>query len=187
MSAPQPKEKVPFVGTVLGPYMGYKQLLHITQPDRKLASTFRLLHEWWPERTMETAQCIMAPVIHYFGAHLPPHPSGAGDQRVPHEEHSCGYYMCYRFQEATNGTSAHNRIAATQGTGYDCIALVAAWGDVIHHEKGLRSSHMEIAAFYRGGDNLSTEIEDLAELMGVPCLDLAGLDALAKDMGVLCA
>jgi hypothetical protein len=183
MSVPQTKEKVPFVGTVVGPYMGYKQLLHITQPDRKLKSTFRLSHEWWPERTMETAQCMVAPCIPYFGRALPPHP--ATDDRVPHEDHSCGYYMHYAFQGAAKA-STHNGIHTAQGMGYHCIALVAAWGDVVHHKKGLRSSDMEVVGFYRGGDDLSTEISALAEEMGLPCLDLAGLDALAKDMGVLC-
>jgi hypothetical protein len=70
---------------------------------------------------------------------------------------------------------------------FDVIALVAAWGDVVHHKTGLRSSHMEIVALCQWFDPQDAKTQRLAEEMDVPFTDLNGLHALAKDMGVLCA
>lgn len=159
-------KEVPHVGTTVGPVVGYKVL---ESDGPRVVSCFKRSYEWWPKRTSETADC---------------RPALTGDRQhwVPHDRHTCGFYLFYELQRAMHDAleykSVKNRV-------YDFVALVAAWGRVVHHERGCRASHMEILAVHNGPYHFRDELESLAAAMDLPFLTTKELQQFAAESGVL--
>jgi hypothetical protein len=161
-SAMKPKKRpppdVPFVGTVFGPYVGFKSMEYRdTVGKKRIVSAYRSSVEWWPHRTVEVADCrVSDSAINPKPTHL-----------VPADGHWCGFYMFCEIEAAVE-TALLTRHTNPHIT--DFVAMVAAWGDVVHHESGLRSSHMEIIALHNGPYDFPRGRQELASEMGVPYL-----------------
>jgi hypothetical protein len=162
-------EEIPYVGTVFGPYVGYKVLEYDGREDHRIVSCYKDKYEWWPNRTSEEADCRPG----YMGATV--------HDRLD-EKHTCGYYLFYDLDEAIK---VARRFVTVRPVVSDFVALVAAWGSVVHHRLGLRSSQMEILAFHDGNYKLKDDLEEVAALMDIPYLKRGELEELAKESGVM--
>jgi hypothetical protein len=158
---------IPFVGTTIGPYVGFRVFEYDGRNSPKVMSPYKDTFQWWPKRTREKAYCW-------------PDPTSSHD--APVDDHACGYYLYYELDDAVTTAS---RFKTALPLLCEFVGLVAAWGAVVHHEKGLRSSDMEILAFHDGPYDLKSKIEEVADEMGVPYLKTDDLLEFAKESGVL--
>lgn len=105
---------------------------------------------------------------------------------APEEKHTCGFYLHYDIDRAV---SISRMFHTTIPNRFDFVALVCAWGKVIHHETGCRSSEMEILALhddpYRLKVKFKAKLTHLGKLMDVPLLARHEIIELAKESGVL--
>lgn len=161
--------EVPYVGTVIGPYVGWKCLEYDGRKSPKVVSPYKPSFKWWPERTLVKADC--RPTV-----------GGKCDHDIPDERHSCGYYLYYDLDDAIADAKS---FTTTRPIVSNFVAMVCAWGKVIHHDSGLRSSHMEIVALHDGPYSFRDCLKDVASEMGIPCLGRDELYELAKETGVL--
>jgi hypothetical protein len=162
-------KEVPYVGMVLGPYCGFKVLEFDGRTSEKVVSAYKDTFEWWPKRSLEAADCRPANM-------------GVPEHEVPDEKHTCGFYMYYEIGDAI--TNAH-LFRTARPVVCEFVALVAAWGKVIHHQRGLRSSRMEVLAIHDGPYDFKGKLKDVAELMGIPYLKTPEILGMAKESGAI--
>lgn len=166
--------EVPYIGTTIGPICGFKVVEYDGRISPRIVSSYKSSFEWWPKRSSEVAEC--RPDFDLYDPH----------NDAPEDKHTCGFYLHYDIDRAV---AISRMFYTTHPDRFDFVALVCAWGKVIHHEIGCRSSEMEILALhddpYKLKVKFKSKLTHLGELMDVPLLARDEIIELAKESGVL--
>lgn len=157
----RPPREVPFVGMTIGPIIGFKVYEYKGTEGPRILSPYRTTFEWWPNRSLEKADCRVS------DSHALTKTKRNIQHKVPADGHWCGFYMYYELEDAQVNALMFHSTFLEVGV---FVCMVAAWGDVVHHESGTRSSNMEIVAFHDGPYDFPQGRQKLAEEMGVPYL-----------------
>jgi hypothetical protein len=116
--------------------------------------------EVWPTRVEAVARC------------LPYEPTFDTGHRAPHLFCSCGLYAFHTLEYALA------RCAAT----FVCGAILA-YGYLIVHEEGFRAERAKVIALGANDNTKSLVPSELAGQLGVPVVDVQGLEAYGLEFG----
>ncbi len=152
------------------PFIAYKVLEHRAFGRGQIVSPYRNSYCWFPERKTLEADCRTSD-------------SGSGwNHPTPNDECHCGFYGYYAFEDAQNTVELFSR---SKSIDCDFIVLVKAWGEVVLHEKGLRSQFMDVIAVHSGHYTKKDAIREYAQKIGVPYLNRNELEDYAQERGIV--
>ncbi len=152
------------------PFIAYKVLEHRAFGRGQVVSPYRNSYSWHPERKMLEADCRT-------------NDSGSGySHSSPDDTCHCGFYGYYEFEDASNTVQL---FARSKSLDCDFVVLVKAWGEVVLHEKGLRSQYMDVIAVHNGHYPRKSAIERYAQEIEVPYLGKNDMEDYAKESGIV--
>lgn len=157
----------------LGPFCGWKVLKYYGFGHKRVVSPYRESFRWWPYHSTDEAECLL-------GNGRP-----ACKHDVPTKKCTCGFYAYAEFPDASETCQRFNGAHRMVQPSFEFITLVAGWGRVVTHDKGFRTSRMQIVAIHKSGDKSQEHLKEVAEDLGVPMMYQNGMEDYAQEVGVL--
>lgn len=154
------------------PFIGFKVLEYQSFSQNRVVSPYRHSYAWFPERKPASLE-----------ANCRTSDSGSGwNHPSPNDECHCGFYAYYSFEDARDTVEL---FARSKSLDCDFVVLVRAWGEVVLHDKGLRSQFMDVIAVHSGHYPQRRAIKEYAEKLGVPYLNRNEMEDYAQERGIV--
>jgi hypothetical protein len=154
----------------IGPLMAYKVLEFSGVGEDRVVSPYRQSHRWWPEKSVEQADCRLSDSRRGFS------------HKVPSQPCSCGYYG---YVDLDDALACRGLFRGYGIQNFYFVVLVAGWGDVVTHKTGFRSQYMDVAAVHDGPYQYRNQLEKFAWDLEIPMLNRNELMDFASEQGTI--